>query len=118
MLRSQETQKRESFQTGTELEQTNRTPVFTSIDDTVLPRTKPSSKAKQPTQGAGWHYSHLEGKVIYGHQVHAAMVGTGETSLCYFLKRCRSERGTKINMTLETIRSLPEGSDAYVLVDS
>lgn len=40
------------------------------------------------------------------------MVGTGETSLCYSLKRCCSERGTKINMTLKIIRSLPEDSNA------
>ena len=78
-VRLEETQKRESFQTVKELAQTNRTPVFVCIDDTVLPKTKPSSKAKRPTQGAGWHYSHLEGKVIYGHQIHAAMAGTGET---------------------------------------
>ena len=76
--RLEETQKRESFQTAAELAQANRTPVFVSIDDTVLPKTKPSSKAKRPTQGAGWHYSHLAGKVICGRQVHAAMAGTGE----------------------------------------
>ena len=116
--RLEEAQKRESFQAVTELAQTNRTPVFVCIDDTVLPKTKPSSKAKRPTQGVGWHYSHLEGKVIYGHQVHAAMVGTGETSQCYSLKRCCPERGTKIDMTLEVIRSLPKEPDAYVLVDS
>ena len=116
--RLEETQKRESFQTVTELAQATKTPVFVSIDDTVLPKTKPSSKAKRPTQGAGWYYSHLEGKVIYGHQIHAAIVGTGETSLCYSMKRCCPERGTKIDMTLEIIRSFPADSDAYVLADS
>lgn len=116
--RLEETQKRESFQTVTELAQATKTPVFVSIDDTVLPKTKPSSKAKRPTQGAGWYYSHLEGKVIYGHQVHVAIVGTGETSLCYSMKRCCPERGTKIDMTLEIIRSFPADSDAYVLADS
>ena len=84
--RLEETQKRESFQTVSELSRRDGTPLFISIDDTVLPKTVPSSKAKRPTQGAGWHYSHLEGKVVYGHQVHAAIVGTGDTSLCYSLK--------------------------------
>ena len=91
--------KRESLQTVSELSRREGTPLFISINDTVLPKTVPSSKAKRPTQGAGWHYSHLEGKVVYRHQVHAAIVGTGDTSLCYSLKRCCLENGTKIDMT-------------------
>ena len=109
--RLEETQKRESFQTVSELSRRDGTPLFISIDDTVLPKTVPSSKAKRPTQGAGWHYSHLEGKVVYGHQVHAAIVGTGDTSLCYSLKRCCPENGTKIDMTLEILRSLPNRAE-------
>ena len=116
--RLEETQKRESFQTVSELSRRDGTPLFISIDDTVLPKTVPSSKAKRPTQGAGWHYSHLEGKVVYGHQVHAAIVGTGDTSLCYSLKRCCPENGTKIDMTLEILRSLPNQTGAYILMDS
>ena len=57
--------------------------------------------------GAGWHFSHLEGKIIHGHQVHAAIVETGDISLCYSLKRCCPENGTKIDITLDIIRSLP-----------
>ena len=116
--RLEKTQKRESFQTVSELSHQHGTPLFVSIDDTVVPKTAPSSKAKRPTQGAGWHYSHLEGKVIYGHQVHAAIVETEDTSLCYSLKRCCPEHGTKIDMTLDIIRSLPDKTGAYVLMDS
>ena len=65
--RLEKTQKHESFQTISELAHQNGTPLFVSIDDTVLTKTVPSSKAKRPTQGAGWHYPYLEGKVIYGH---------------------------------------------------
>ena len=116
--RLEETQKRESFQTISELSRRDGTPLFISADDTVLPKTVPSSKAKRPTQEAGWHYSHLEGKVVYGYQIHAAIVGTGNTSLCYSLKRCCPENGTKIDMTLDIIRSLPDKTGAYVLMDS
>lgn len=115
--RLEETQKRESFQTISKLAHDSQEPVFVSIDDTVLPKTVPSSKAKRPTQGTGWHYSHLEGKVVYGYQVHAALVGTGDVSLCCSLKRC-SEQGTKMDMTLDLIRSLPDGTGSYVLMDS
>ena len=50
--RLEKTQKRESFQTVLELSRRDGTPLFISIDDTVLPKTAPSSKAKRPTQGA------------------------------------------------------------------
>lgn len=49
--RLEETQRRESFQTVSELSRRDGTPLFISIDDTVLPKTVPSSKAKRPTQG-------------------------------------------------------------------
>ena len=114
----EKTQKRESFQAILKLSHSNRTPLFVSIDDTVLPKTVPSSKAKRPTQAAGWHYSHLERRVVYGYQVHAAIVGTGDISLCNSLKRCCSENGSKIDMTLDVIQSLPENAGAYVLMDS
>ncbi len=82
----------------------DQVPIFISIDDTVVPKTKPPSKAKRPTEGAGWHYSHLEGKIVYGYQVHAAIVSTGKTALCYSLKRYSKEGGTKVKMTLDIIQ--------------
>lgn len=114
----EETQKRESFQVMSEISCSNNTPLFVSIDDTVLPKIVPSSKAKRPTEAAGWHYSHLERKVVYGYQVHAAIVGTGSISLCHSLKRCCSENGSKIDMTVDVIQSLPDNAGAYVLMDS
>ncbi len=95
-VRLEETQKRESFQTAAELAQTNKTPVFVSVDGTVLSKTKPSLKAKRPMQGAGWHYSHLEGKATCGHQIHAAMAGTGETSLSYSLEQKPTVSSTRM----------------------
>ena len=94
--RLEETQKRESFRTAAELAQTNKTPVFVSVDGTVLSKTKPSLKAKRPMQGAGWHYSHPEGKATCGHQIHAAMAGTGETSLSYSLEQKPTVSSTRM----------------------
>lgn len=68
----EETQKRESFQTVSEISHRKEDSLFVSIDDTVLP--VPSSKAKRPTQETGWHHSRLERKVVYGYQIHAAIV--------------------------------------------
>ncbi len=90
---------------------------YISIDDTVAPKTKTSSKAERPTEGSVWHYSHLAGKVVYGYQVHAAIVSTGKTTLCYSLKRYSKEGGTKVEMTLDVINSLPDQAGAYILMD-
>ncbi len=113
-----QTQQRESFQTITEIAASGQEPIFISIDDTVITKTKPSSKAKHPTEGTGWYYSHLEGKVVYGYQVHAAIVSTGKTGLCYSLKRYSKENGTKVEMTLDVLQSLPDQAGAYLLMDS
>lgn len=112
------THEKESFRTVSELARTCQTPVFVSIDDTVIPKTKPSSKAKRPTEGTGWHFSHLEGKQVYGYQVHAAIVSTGNTSLCYSLKRYDKEQATKIQMTKNIIESMADQAGAYFLMDS
>ena len=108
----------ESIQTILKLAEPQKTPVFVSIDDTVISKTKPSSQAKRPTEGTGWHYSHLEGKVVYGYQVHAAIVSTGDASLCYSLKRYDKESATKIDMTRDIIESIPDQAGAYFLMDS
>ena len=70
-------------------------------------------------EGAGWHYSHLEGKKVYGYQIHAAIASTGSSTLCYSLRRCRKEHGTKVDMTLEVIDSIQKSEiPIYILMDS
>ena len=94
-------------------------PVYISIDDTVVPKKKPSSRAAHPMEGTDWHYSHLEGKKVYGYQIHAAIVSTGSSRLCYSLRRCCKEHGTKVDMTLEVVDSILETErPVYVLMDS
>lgn len=115
----EKSQKREIFLAVEKESKEKSSPIYVSIDDTVIPKTKPSSKAKRPTEGAGWHYSHLEGKVVYGHQMHAVLASSGGLSLAYSVKRCCPENGTKIDMTKAAIQSLPETSQpVYVLMDS
>jgi hypothetical protein len=60
----------------------------------------------------------LEENVIYEHQIHTAIVGTGDASLYYSLRRCCPENGKKIDMTLNIIRSLPNQMGAYILMGS
>ena len=109
-----QTQREESFRKAAELAQTKQAPLYLSIDDTVIEKKKPSSQAKRPMEGAGWHYSHLAGKQVFGYQVFGANISTGDVSLCYCLRRCCAENGSKIDMAVELLETLPE-TDARVI---
>lgn len=88
--------------------------VYLSIDDTVVEKKQPSSKAKRPMEGTGWHYSHLEGKQVFGYQIFGAHIGAGSASFCYSLRRCCPENGSKIDMAVQLFDDLPE-TDAPVI---
>ena len=90
-------------------------PIYLSIDDTVIEKKKPSSRATRPMEGTGWHYSHLEGKQVYGYQVFGANISTGDFSLCYCLRRCCPENGSKIDMAVQLLDTLPE-TDAHIIL--
>ncbi len=51
-------------------EESRRTgkPVYIIIDDTVSSKTKPSSKAKHPTEDACFHFSHLKKRITVNRQ--------------------------------------------------
>jgi hypothetical protein len=102
-------------------EQSNKTgkPIFISIDDTVNPKTKPSSRANKPIQGAEYHFSHLESKQVWGHQVVAVMVSCDDISLNYDLRWYDKTKQTKIEYVVELAKQLPEPTvNTYVLSDS
>ena len=108
-------QQKESFQKAAELALAKHAPLYLSIDDTVIEKKKPSSRAKRPMEGTGWHYSHLADKQVFGYQVLGANISTGNFSLCYCLHRCCPESGSKIDMALQLLDSLPE-TDAHVIL--
>lgn len=107
----------ESFRKAAELAEEKQVPLYLSIDDTVIEKKKPSSRAKRPMEGTGWHYSHLEGKQVFGYQVFGANISVGDISLCYCLCRCCPESGSKIDMAVRLLDTLPE-TDARVIVQT
>lgn len=114
-----EKQRHEEFRVVSELAAERGTPVYLRIDDTVVEKKKPSSKAKRPMEGTGWHYSHLKGKQVFGYQIFGAHISTGNTALCYELRRCCPENGSKIDMAVQLLDDLPEtGVPVIVLMDS
>jgi len=88
-------QKRETLSVAHETAKNTGATVYIKIDDTVCEKKPPSSKAKNPTEGTGWHYSHLEGGFVFGHQVFTAMVECGEYDLCYSMSRYEKGKKTK-----------------------
>jgi len=108
-----------SFQRIQQLSIETGAPMFASFDDTVNPKTKPSSQAERPMQKAGFHHSHLLNKQVWGHQVMAAVLSCGGTALNYDIHRYDKAQQTKIEYAVETIRGLPvPKTEAYFLADS
>ncbi len=108
-------QQTEALRKASELALAKHEPVYLSIDDTVIEKKKPSSRAVRPMEGTGWHYSHLKGKQVFGYQVFGANISTGDFSLCYCLRRCCPESGSKIDMAVQLLDTLPQ-TDAPIIV--
>ena len=108
-------QQKGAFQKLAELALAEGTALYLSIDDTVIEKKRPSSRAKRPMEGTGWHYSHLEGKQVFGYQVFGANISVGNVSMCYSLRRCSSESGSKIDMAVQLLDTLPQ-TDAQVIL--
>jgi len=101
----------------------NGKPLFIKIDDTVNPKKRPRSNAKNPMGGTRNVYSHLEHKTTFGHNVFAVMANDTCIKLTLCEKSDDTENDgnkpkTKIEMTVELAQSLPVQTNAYALMDS
>ena len=108
-------QREGAFRKASEIALAEQAPLYLSIDDTVIEKKKPSSRAKRPMEGTKWHYSHLAGKKVFGYQVFGANISAGDFSLCYCLQRCCPEKGSKIDMAVELLDTLPETNVRVIL---
>lgn len=94
-------------------------PMFVSIDDTVNIKSKPSSKAQRPIEGAEYHYSHLENKQVWGHQAVAVMVSRNDIALNYEIHWYDKTKQSKIKYVQQLADELPQAINrTYVLSDS
>lgn len=58
-------------------------PIFAIYDDTISKKTKPSSQASHPIEATDFHFSHLECKTVWGHQLLAGLLSIGSLTLPY-----------------------------------
>jgi hypothetical protein len=109
-----------SFNHIQQLSKNSNQPIFVSVDDTVNVKSKPSSKAVRPIEAAEYHYSHLEGKQVWGHQIVSVMVSCDGKALNYDLHRYDKSKESKIAYVQKMAMNLPAPgmSKAYALADS
>ena len=94
-------------------------PIFAIYDDTIAEKTKPSSKAENTIQEAGFHHSHLKHKNVWGHQLLTTMLSNGKKILPYSIERYKKGEKSKIEMVCEIVAELPSPKGrAYGLCDS
>ncbi|MBJ6361635.1 IS701 family transposase [Paenibacillus sp. MAHUQ-46] len=118
--------KAESLRQVVEIPHHAAEPLFVIHDDTIAKKTKPSSQAKSPIEQTGFHHSHLEGKVVWGHQVQATVVQSGGISLIHAIDPYDKTKThpdgtvyTKIDRVCDMAATLPPPPHrGYVLVDS
>ena len=100
-------------------------PIYVIIDDTICEKTKPSSKAKHPIYGCGFHKSHLKNEFVYGQQFVAAVLRCGNKilplSVHLYERNSTSKKDvvSKIDIANGIIKALPKPvSQGYVVADS
>lgn len=95
-------------------------PVFLLLDDTISQKTKPSSRAIHPTESCGYHFSHADRKIVWGHQVVQLMVKSGQHAYPYDFRLFDKETtDSKIQLSLDMINQVPIlKQPTYLLCDS
>lgn len=94
-------------------------PIFAIYDDTISKKTKPSSQAIHPIESTNFHFSHLESKTVWGHQLLAAVLSTDSLTLPYHFEHYQKESISKIDLVCQIANSLPTAvGSAYALCDS
>lgn len=73
------------------------------VDDSVCEKTKPSSRAASPMQGASYHHSHLKGKQVYGHSIVQTLLRSGDVTYPLSSHRYEPKGKSKIQLVCDMI---------------
>lgn len=94
-------------------------PIFVLLDDTVCQKTKPSSQAQCPIQGATFHHSHTLGKLVWGHNMVQTMLCCEDRAIPFAFARYEPNQKSKIEIACDLLRQIPKSnSRVYALMDS
>ena len=94
-------------------------PIYVLIDDTTCIKTKPSSQVSRPIEGCSYHHSHLEHRMVYGHQFVTLMLRCDDLILPYEITLYEKQSMSKIELARQIISSLPAPPNkGYILADN
>jgi len=118
--------KEESLRHVVQQSKQTKEPIFVIHDDTVCKKTKPSLQAVSPIEQTDFHYSHLDGTVVFGHQVQATMIQCADTTWIHEIRRYDKAKTkadgtayTKIDEVCDIADTMPTPPHkGYALVDA
>lgn len=95
-------------------------PTFLLLDDTVNKKTKPSSQAKSPMESTGFHFSHTNGKSVWGHNQVTMMIQNNEKTYPYDFELFEKDKErSKIQISVDMIKNYSaKTANTYLLCDS
>lgn len=93
-------------------------PIYVILDDSLIEKKKPSSHATHGIAGTGFHFSHMKGQTIWGHNLVMLLLRCGDLCLP-FAFRLYTKETSRIALAQELLRQLPDSDlPAYLLMDS
>lgn len=96
----------------------SRKPVLCIVDDTIVSKALPSSKAEHPIESAYFHYSHLKRKADYGHQAVCVLLSCNGITLPYVIT-LYDKSVSRIEIVKQIAQELPVPPHmSYLLCDS
>jgi len=97
----------------------SKNPIELIIDDTILKKTKPSSKAVNTIKGTQFHFSHTERKTVFGHQVVVCILRCGKHTLPFEMILYNKKTLNKIEIAMKVIKEVSTLIKIdYLLTDS
>jgi hypothetical protein len=81
-------------------------PIELIIDDTISKKSKPSSKALNTIKGGQFHFSHTDGKTVYGHQIVVCILKCGKKEFPFDMILYNKNTESKIEIALEIIKEV------------
>ena len=94
-------------------------PIYVLLDDSLMEKTKSSSRATHGIEGANFHFSHVKGKSVWGHNLVMLFLRCGNLRLPFACRLYTKDGKSRIDLAKELIDLLPDFHlPAYLLMDT
>jgi hypothetical protein len=94
-------------------------PIYVILDDSLMEKKQPSSRAAHGIEGTGFHFSHVKGKSVWGHNLVMLFLRCGDLRLPFACRFYLKDGVSRIDLAKECIDLLPDFYlPAYLLMDT